>query len=63
MADDGPHVKLLDFGIGALPGATEIAPQAATLAAEVLGSPSYCAPEQLRNEPPTPGSDLYAWGS
>ena len=63
MADDGPHVKLLDFGIGALlPGATEIAPQAATLAAEVLGSPSYCAPEQLRNEPPTPGSDLYAWG-
>ena len=27
MADDGPHVKLLDFGIGALlPGATEIAP-------------------------------------
>ncbi|MCA8066320.1 TOMM system kinase/cyclase fusion protein [Burkholderia sp. AU38729] len=63
MADDGPHAKLLDFGIGALlPGATEIAPQAATLAAEVLGSPSYCAPEQLRNEPPTPGSDLYAWG-
>ena len=28
----------------------------------MLGSPSYCAPEQLRNEPPTPGSDLYAWG-
>lgn len=63
MADDGPHAKLLDFGIGALlPGATEIAPQAATLAGGVLGSPSYCAPEQLRNEPPTPGSDLYAWG-
>lgn len=63
MADDGPHAKLLDFGIGALmPGATDIAPQAATLAVEVLGSPSYCAPEQLRNEPPTPGSDLYAWG-
>ncbi|VWM12955.1 TOMM system kinase/cyclase fusion protein [Burkholderia lata] len=63
MADDGPHAKLLDFGIGALlPGTADIAPQAATLAAEVLGSPSYCAPEQLRNEPPTPGSDLYAWG-
>lgn len=63
MADDGPHAKLLDFGIGALlPGATDSAPQDATLAAEVLGSPSYCAPEQLRHEPPTPGSDLYAWG-
>ena len=63
MAEDGPHAKLLDFGIGALlPGTTDIAPQAATLAADVIGSPSYCAPEQLRNEPPTPGSDLYAWG-
>lgn len=63
MAEDGPHAKLLDFGIGALlPGTTDIAPQAATLAAEVIGSPSYCAPEQLRHEPPTPGSDLYAWG-
>ncbi|WP_105133205.1 TOMM system kinase/cyclase fusion protein [Burkholderia sp. BE12] len=63
MADDGPHAKLLDFGIGALlPGMEDIARQTATLATEVLGSPPYCAPEQLRNEPPTPRSDLYAWG-
>lgn len=63
MADDGPHAKLLDFGIGALlPGAEDIGRQTLTLATEVLGSASYCAPEQLRNEPPTPGSDLYAWG-
>ncbi|AXF24881.1 TOMM system kinase/cyclase fusion protein [Burkholderia pyrrocinia] len=63
MADDGPHAKLLDFGIGALlPGTEEIARQTATLVTEVLGSPPYCAPEQLRNEPPTPRSDLYAWG-
>ncbi|WP_174991735.1 TOMM system kinase/cyclase fusion protein [Burkholderia arboris] len=63
MADDGPHAKLLDFGIGALlPGTDDIARQTATLATEVLGSPPYCAPEQLRNEPPTPASDLYAWG-
>ncbi|WP_043301757.1 TOMM system kinase/cyclase fusion protein, partial [Burkholderia paludis] len=63
MADDGPHAKLLDFGIGALlPGTEDIARQTATLATEVLGSPSYCAPEQLRNAPPTPRSDLYAWG-
>nr|WP_310130150.1 TOMM system kinase/cyclase fusion protein [Burkholderia ambifaria] len=63
MADDGPHAKLLDFGIGALlPGTEDIARQTSTLATEVLGSPPYCAPEQLRNEPPTPRSDLYAWG-
>ncbi|WP_423382457.1 TOMM system kinase/cyclase fusion protein [Burkholderia sp. LMG 32019] len=63
MADDGPHAKLLDFGIGALlPGAEDIGRQTLTLATEVLGSASYCAPEQLRNEPPTPRSDLYAWG-
>ncbi|VWC26792.1 serine/threonine protein kinase [Burkholderia aenigmatica] len=63
MADDGPHAKLLDFGIGALlPGTQDIARQTATLETEVLGSPSYCAPEQLRNELPTPRSDLYAWG-
>ncbi|WP_426283429.1 TOMM system kinase/cyclase fusion protein [Burkholderia ambifaria] len=63
MADDGPHAKLLDFGIGALlPGTEDISRDTATLATEVLGSPPYCAPEQLRNEPPTPASDLYAWG-
>ncbi|RQV73948.1 TOMM system kinase/cyclase fusion protein [Burkholderia anthina] len=63
MADDGPHAKLLDFGIGALlPGTEDITRRTATLATEVLGSPPYCAPEQLRNEPPTPASDLYAWG-
>ncbi|HDR9509148.1 TOMM system kinase/cyclase fusion protein [Burkholderia cepacia] len=63
MADDGPHAMLFDFGIGALlPGTEDIARQTSTLATEVLGSPPYCAPEQLRNEPPTPRSDLYAWG-
>lgn len=61
--DDGPHAKLLDFGIGALlPGTDGIAHQTATRATEVIGTPQYCAPEQLRNETPTPGSDLYAWG-
>ncbi|KVO38478.1 protein kinase [Burkholderia ubonensis] len=63
MADDGPHAKLLDFGIGALlPGMKGVESQTATQATEVLGSPQYCAPEQLRNEAPTLKSDLYAWG-
>ncbi|KVT50773.1 TOMM system kinase/cyclase fusion protein [Burkholderia ubonensis] len=63
MADDGPHAKLLDFGIGALlPGMEGVESRTATQATEVLGSPQYCAPEQLRNEAPTLKSDLYAWG-
>ncbi|MDY7804726.1 TOMM system kinase/cyclase fusion protein [Burkholderia stagnalis] len=63
MADGEPHAKLLDFGIGELlPGTEDLARQASTQATEVLGSPQYCAPEQLRNEAPTPRSDLYAWG-
>ncbi|PCE29878.1 TOMM system kinase/cyclase fusion protein [Burkholderia ubonensis] len=63
LADDGPHAKLLDFGIGALlPGTEDVESRTATQATEVLGSPQYCAPEQLRNEAPTLKSDLYAWG-
>lgn len=63
MADGEPHAKLLDFGIGELlPGSEDLARQASTQVTEVLGSPQYCAPEQLRNEAPTPRSDLYAWG-
>ncbi|MGU7770114.1 TOMM system kinase/cyclase fusion protein [Burkholderia sp. MR1-5-21] len=63
MADDGPHAKLLDFGIGALlPDTQGMGSRTSTQATEVLGTPQYCAPEQLRNEAPTLKSDLYAWG-
>src|SRR5439155_459032 len=29
---------------------------------ELMGTPCYAAPEQLRGEPPTTRSDLYSWG-
>ncbi len=58
-----PHIKVLDFGIGAF--THEYRPQdykSLTLTKEMVGTPSYSAPEQLRGEPPTVKSDLYAWG-
>ncbi len=57
------HAKVLDFGIGTF--AADLAPaepNERNLNAETLGTPRYNAPEQLRGEPPTPQSDLYAWG-
>ncbi|MFW2374513.1 MAG: TOMM system kinase/cyclase fusion protein [Gammaproteobacteria bacterium] len=58
-----PHAKVLDFGIGAfLPEARQVDYKSLTLTLEAVGTPSYSAPEQLRGEPPTIKSDLYAWG-
>lgn len=60
---DRLHAKVLDFGIGTL--ASELASAESgelTLSIETLGTPRYNAPEQLRGEPPTVKSDLYAWG-
>ncbi|WP_034411014.1 TOMM system kinase/cyclase fusion protein [Derxia gummosa] len=54
------HAKVLDFGIGTIAG--ELAPAEARDAGLALGTPRYVAPEQLRGEPATARSDLYAWG-
>lgn len=57
------HVKVLDFGISMfLPEAQRPDYKSLTITQETLGTPSYSAPEQLRGEPPSPGSDIYAWG-
>ncbi len=52
------HIKLLDFGIGVF--ANDYQDQALTK--EIIGTPMYSAPEQLRGEPSTVKSDLYSWG-
>ncbi len=61
--DTCSHVKVLDFGIATF---TQEVRQpdykTLTMAQETMGTPSYCAPEQLRGEPPTVKSDLYSWG-
>ncbi|MEL7147695.1 MAG: protein kinase [Bacteroidota bacterium] len=59
----GIDVKVLDFGIGALISDRQhLDHQYLTLPDEVIGTPPYSAPEQLRGEPPTVKSDIYAWG-
>ncbi|MDC1162427.1 TOMM system kinase/cyclase fusion protein, partial [Tenacibaculum sp.] len=57
------HIKILDFGIGAFThDFRSLDYQNLTVTQDVLGTPTYSAPEQLRGEPPTVKSDLYAWG-
>jgi serine/threonine protein kinase len=55
-----PQIKVLDFGISILVEASRKRPVESMR--EVLGTPSYSAPEQLRGELPTLKSDLYSWG-
>ena len=58
-----PIVKILDFGIGAITNEVQREDYVnVTLTKETIGTPAYSAPEQLRGEPPTVKSDIYAWG-
>ena len=54
----GGHVKLLDFGIARMEG-TEVD---LTLKNEVLGSPKYMSPEQIRGDSLDGRSDIYSMG-
>ncbi|WP_371782356.1 serine/threonine-protein kinase [Streptosporangium subroseum] len=50
----GPRV--IDFGIAQLVDSQSLASQS------ILGTPAFMAPEQVRGEPLTPATDVYAWG-
>src|SRR5215831_16996943 len=57
-----PQITVLDFGISAfLEGMLMDEFDSLTITREILGTPSYAAPEQLRGETPSVKSDLYAW--
>jgi class 3 adenylate cyclase len=57
------NALVLDFGIGVFTeDAQGVERVRITAPNESLGTPAYAAPEQLRGHPPTPRSDLYAWG-
>ena len=58
LLDASGVLKVLDFGIAVLQGASgEL-----TEAGLVVGTPAYMAPEQLLGNPLTPAADLYAVG-
>lgn len=52
-----PGVKLADFGIAKVLRGTTVG---LTTAGQVIGTPRYMSPEQVRGERATPRSDLYA---
>jgi serine/threonine protein kinase/tetratricopeptide (TPR) repeat protein len=57
------NALVLDFGIGTIATGPRLwNPQRLTQRSDYLGTPRYSAPEQLRGDPPTLRSDLYAWG-
>jgi TOMM system kinase/cyclase fusion protein len=58
------NAQVLDFGLGGFAEDARGWQQLPRLTAtqEMMGTPCYAAPEQLRGEPPSPRSDLYSWG-
>jgi serine/threonine protein kinase len=56
-ADELPGIKLADFGIAK---AMHDATVGLTMAGQVIGTPKYLSPEQVRGQRATPQSDIYA---
>jgi TOMM system kinase/cyclase fusion protein len=57
------NALILDFGLGGLArDVREWQLPRLTATREMMGTPCYAAPEQLRGEPPSTRSDLYSWG-
>lgn len=56
------NALVLDFGLGTLPTENSEDLAKITQTQEVLGTPTYASPEQLRGEQVTARSDLYSWG-
>jgi serine/threonine-protein kinase len=57
MLSSAGHVKLADFGIVLVTGAADL-----TTTGQVIGTPSYMSPEQIRGEHLGPASDIFSLG-
>jgi serine/threonine-protein kinase len=51
-------VKLADFGIALVSGSADL-----TTTGQVIGTPSYMSPEQIRGEPLGPASEIFSLGA
>lgn len=51
-------VKLADFGIALVSGAADL-----TTTGQIIGTPSYMSPEQIRGEPLGPASEIFSLGA
>ena len=60
-----PLVKIADFGLARLSAQTDSEPDATrlTMTGAALGTPMYCAPEQLSGDPVDHRADIYALGA
>jgi len=58
MVSESGHVQLGDFGIAAVIDDPKL-----TSSGNLAGSPSYMAPEQAQNRPPTAATDLWGLGA
>ncbi|WP_437758217.1 nSTAND1 domain-containing NTPase [Sorangium sp. So ce1389] len=56
------NAMVLDFGFGTIAAAARAGRGGARASGELVARQAYAAPEQLRGYPPTPRSDLFAWG-
>ena len=61
MVSAGGHPKLLDFGIATILNPEVEGPSTVTSLGRPM-TPDYASPEQIRGQPVTPATDVYALG-